>query len=250
LGLLPQGLGLPPEPLELLLVAVELLLDVAYLLLDPRTLTALHAELNLARGSMAKKKTAAKAKSKQAKNGKLSSQKLVTTTQLAAVLGVTISKPLTSDQIRRLVKPFPGYIGLLDDVATQLDDDAALLGLKGITGASLLTLQGQQKFLSQRESVSQMVYESVYQQRQQVDSEAMSALFQINKRVEAMKAGVPDLAARWSFLSAFLAKFRPGTNAAKVAQAANRADEKAARASVQAAKKKRASQPPPPAPAS
>jgi hypothetical protein len=153
----------------------------------------------------------------------------MTTTALASSLGVTVTPPLTRAQMLALRKALPGYIGMLDDAATQLDEDASLLNLKGVTGASLLQLQTKQKFLSSRESVSEI-----------------GALFAINKRVDAMKGQDPDLAARWSFLSDFLQTFRPGTNAAKAATAANRADEKAVKTALKAKKGKTA---PPPAPA-
>jgi hypothetical protein len=170
----------------------------------------------------------------------------MTTTALASSLGVTVTPPLTRAQMLALRKALPGYIGMLDDAATQLDEDASLLNLKGVTGASLLQLQTKQKFLSSRESVSEIVYRSIYEQRLQVDSDAIGALFAINKRVDAMKGQDPDLAARWSFLSDFLQTFRPGTNAAKAATAANRADEKAVKTALKAKKGKTA---PPPAPA-
>jgi hypothetical protein len=172
--------------------------------------------------------------------------KAPTASALASSLGVTIAAALTPAQIRSLVRALPGYVGLLDDVATQLDEDASLLNLKGVTSASLLQLQTKQKFLAARESVSELVYRTIYEQRLQVDSSAMTALYAINKRVDAMKGEDPDLAARWSFLGAFLKKFHPGTNAAKTATAANRADEKAVKTALKAKKGKTA---PPPAPA-
>jgi hypothetical protein len=189
----------------------------------------------------AAKKPAPKATKKTAK---VAADKTISTSQLASTLGVTVKPPLTLAQTRSLRKPFPGFIGLLDDVATQLDEDASLLNLKGITGASLLQLQAQEKYLSARESVSEIVYRTIYEQRLQVDSDAMGALFAINKRVEAMKGEDPDLAARWSFLGDFLQTFRPGTNAAKAATATNRADEKAVKSALKAKKGK--SSPPPP----
>jgi hypothetical protein len=188
-----------------------------------------------------KKSAAATKKSAAAK----APAKPPTASALAATLGVTLTTPLTTAQVQRLLKPLPGYVGLLDDVADQLDEDASLLNLRGITGAALLALQTRQKALAARESVSQIVYNSVYQQRQQVDSDAMGALFQINKRVLAMKSEDPDLAARWSFLTDFLRKFHPGTNAAKLASEQNRADAKAARKSLAVDKKGKSSPPAP-----
>ncbi len=204
-------------------------------------------------GTMPTKKTKSTVKSTKktakkvtpvAKTTAAAAAKTPTTTSVAAMFGVTVKPALTPAQIHSLIKALPGYVGLLDDAATQLDEDASLLGLKGLTGASLLALQGQQKFLASRESVAEIVYRTIYEQRLQVDSAAVSALFTINKRVEAMKSEDPDLAARWSFLSDFLHKFRPGSNAAKAATAANRADEKAVKSALKAKKGKTA---PPPA---
>jgi hypothetical protein len=197
------------------------------------------------------KKIKTSTKTKSAKTSKKptsakSPAKPPTASALAANLGVTLTTPLTTAQVQRLLKPLPGYVGLLDDVADQLDDDASLLNLRGLTGAALIAMQSQQKALAARESVSQIVYNSIYQQRQQVDSEAMGALFQINKRVESMKSEDPDLAARWSFLTDFLRKFHPGTNAARTATAQNRADVKAERKALATMKKNKSS---PPAPA-
>jgi hypothetical protein len=191
-----------------------------------------------------KKKTTAKtpAKTKPAKTAKKKTAtkavaKAPTASALAASLGVAMTAPLSTSQIRHLVKPLPGYVGLLDDVGEQLDADASLLNLKGLTGASLIALQTQQKSLSGIEAVTQLVYNSVYQQRQQVDSQAMGALFQINKRVEAMKSEDPQLVTRWAFLSNFLRKFHPGTNTARADAARDKADVKAGRKAVEAAEK-------------
>jgi hypothetical protein len=183
-----------------------------------------------------KKKTTAKT-TKSAKTT-LVSNTPITASALATMLGVKLTAPLSTVQTRRLLKALPGYVGLLDDAAAQLDADASLLNLKGVTGAALLALKTQQKFLAARESVSELVYRSIYEQRLGTDSDAMTALYAINKRVLAMKSEDPDLAARWAFLADFLRNFHPGTNAAKAATAANRADAKSVKTALKAKKTK------------
>ncbi len=128
--------------------------------------------------------------------------------ELAASLGVTIHPALKPEQIRRLRKALPGYVGLLDDVAALLREDAGNFEVAGVTPEALLCAQAQQKFLAAREGVAQAVYRSVYEQRLQADDQAMKMLEKVARRVSALKEDDATLPIRYKMLLDFLATFR------------------------------------------
>ncbi|HEX2572571.1 MAG TPA: hypothetical protein VH877_23690 [Polyangia bacterium] len=127
---------------------------------------------------------------------------------LAQMLGVQLTRRLKTDQVRRLRKGLPGYVGMLDDAARQLQEDADVLGLKDVTPETLLATQEEQKYLSAREATAEMVYRAIYEQRLQVDDRGMGMLLQIARRVNALAEEDPNLPARWKFLRDFLGGFR------------------------------------------
>src|SRR5438105_737009 len=102
------------------------------------------------------------------------SPKLPNATDVAKLLGMTVTKRLSTDQIQRLRKPLPGYVGLLDDAAKQLARDADLLNLPDVTPEALLLAQVRQKYLAAREAVAETVFRAIYEQRLQMDDHAMA----------------------------------------------------------------------------
>jgi hypothetical protein len=59
--------------------------------------------------------------------------KAPTTREAAERFSVELTPPLKPEQTARLRKALPGYVGILDDVAALLDEDAAVLNLPGVT---------------------------------------------------------------------------------------------------------------------
>lgn len=57
------------------------------------------------------------------------SGKLLTASALAATLSLKLTKRLPPDQVNKLSNAFPGYVGLLDDAAEQLEASAEFLRL-------------------------------------------------------------------------------------------------------------------------
>jgi hypothetical protein len=164
----------------------------------------------------AKTKTKAKAKAKRTATGKkTAARKLPNPRDLAAFMGVRLETRRTTAQIQRLRKALPGYASLLDDVAELIEADAADLNLKDVRPADLLRVQAQQKDLSAREAVLEMVYRTVYEQRLQVDDEGIGMLQQIARRVQSRAEENPDLPLRYKTLLDFLGTFRGGGRPAK-----------------------------------
>jgi hypothetical protein len=165
------------------------------------------------------KKPAAKTKPKPTKGSPAGAtadtvSKIVSSKELAAVVGVELTKRLDPTTIRRLRKALPGYVSMLDDVAGLLHDDAALLNLPDVTPEALLTAQGRQKYLAAREGVVETVHRSIYEQRLQADHEAMGMLLKIARRIDAVAEDDPDVRIRWKSLLDFLSKFRRGAESA------------------------------------
>jgi hypothetical protein len=120
--------------------------------------------------------------------------KAPTTREAADLFSVELTPPLKPEQTARLRKALPGYVGILDDVAALLDEDAAVLNLPGVTPEALLQAQAQQKYLAAREAVAHASMRSSRQSR------AMTA--GIQERPE--HTSVPDVAAVHGRMSAVL----------------------------------------------
>jgi hypothetical protein len=133
-----------------------------------------------------------------------------TAEEVAALVGIALMPRMSPDQIQRMRRGLPGYVGLLDDVAHQYDDDGDQLALPGVSSAELLAMQSQQQHLAAREGVVEAVHRSAYEQRLATDDRAMATLQRIARRVNALREDDPGLAVRWKFLLDFLGVFRPG----------------------------------------
>lgn len=158
------------------------------------------------------KKTSSKGGKGAAKSGTTSKAPL-TSTALAALLDVKITKRLDTTAVRKLRKALPGYSNMLDDVAALLEEDAALLNLRDVRPADLLAAQARLKELSAKEGVVEAVYRSVYEQRLQADDQAMGMLLKIVRRIETASEDDPDVRMRWKSVLDFLSKFRRGPSA-------------------------------------
>ena len=136
--------------------------------------------------------------------------KVPTPNELAASFGVTLDPPLKPAQIQRFRRALPGYVGLLDDVAELLREDADNFEVAGVTPETLLEAQAQQKFLAAREGVVQAVHRSIYEQRLQADDVGMKMLEKVARRISALKEDDPTLTVRYKILLDFLGTFRNG----------------------------------------
>lgn len=145
-----------------------------------------------------------------AKKGGAPAKKVMSSTELAELLGVQLGRRMDTAAVRKLRKPLPGYVNLLDDVAAMLEEDADVLNLKDVQPARLLEAQALQKYLSAREGVVEAVYRSVYEQRMRVDDDAIGMLLKIARRIDAVSEDDPDIRVRWKSLLDFLGKFRRG----------------------------------------
>lgn len=139
--------------------------------------------------------------------------------KVAEHLGVELKPRLTTERIRHMRRALPGYIGLLDDTARQLEADGEELDLADLLPADLLAVQREQQELAAREAVAETVYRSVYEQRLEADDRGMAMLQRIARRVTALAGEDPSLLARWKFLMDFLGTFRPGAPPRKPAPA-------------------------------
>lgn len=133
-----------------------------------------------------------------------------TAAALAAFLGVRITPRLTTPQVRKLLKPLPGYVNVLDDAADQYEIDADVLAASGVSATALRDIKARQRALAKREAVAEQVYVSVYQQRMQVDDEAIGMLRKITRRIAALAEDHPDLRVDWKNVLDFMAQFSPG----------------------------------------
>ena len=140
--------------------------------------------------------------------------KVMSLNDLADLLGVKLTKRLDTPAVRRLRKALPGYVNMLNDVATMLERDSVLLNLRDVRPDELLDLQARHEHLSAREDLVEVVHRSIYEQRLQVDDEAMGKLFKIARRIESMAEDDPGVRLRWKSVLDFLAKFRRGGSAA------------------------------------
>jgi hypothetical protein len=148
-----------------------------------------------------KKKAATKAKPKTKSLGPK---------EVAALLNVPFTKPLTPAQISRLRKALPGYVGTLDDSAKQLEEDLEVLGLKDVSPERLLEVHAAVTDLMAKEAVAEAVYTSIYHQRMLLDDEGMGMLLKVARRINAVSEDDPALTARWRTLLNFLGGFRKG----------------------------------------
>ena len=156
-----------------------------------------------------KKPVKPSAKPKKAAKKSAKTSKPPTSKALAAMLGVALVPPLKPQQTSRLRKALPGYAGILDDVATLLENEDGFQ-VSGVTPQALLEAQGQQKFLSEREAIAKTVHRNLFEQRLIVDDQAMKMLEKIARRVGSLKEDDPDLPSRWKLLLDFLGTFRGG----------------------------------------
>jgi hypothetical protein len=132
-----------------------------------------------------------------------------TSKALAALLGVAMSKPLDPKQVARLRRPLPGYTTVLDDAAARLDAET-VLSVKGVTPDGLLGAKASREDLAAREGVAYAVYRSIYEQRMEVDDQAIEMLQKLVRRIEALTEDDPELPVRWKPILDFMAQFRPG----------------------------------------
>ncbi len=132
----------------------------------------------------------------------------------AAMIGAKITPRLATAQVRALVKAPPGYVNVLDDAADQYEIDEGTLRVKDVSADALRALKAAQKLLAKREAVAQEVYRSLYEQRLQLDSQAMKMLQAIGRRIAAMKPDHPELGVDWKSVTDFLAEYHPGRPAA------------------------------------
>jgi hypothetical protein len=136
-----------------------------------------------------------------------------TAKQLAALLDIELTKPLSPDEVFRLRKALPGYAAQLDDAASRLDEETLLPKLLDFTSQDLLDAHRQQAELSQREAAAKAAYEAVYYQRLKVDDRGVAMLQKLGRRIDMLAEDDPGIRDRWKTLRDFLAKFRPGPGA-------------------------------------
>jgi hypothetical protein len=132
-----------------------------------------------------------------------------TSKDLAAALGVSLTKPLDAKQVARLRKALPGYTNVLDDAAARLGAETEL-SVKGVTPDGLLRAKASREDLEAREAVAYAVYRPIYEQRLQVDDQAIEMLQKRVRRVDALTEDDAELPSRWKPILDFMAQFRPG----------------------------------------
>jgi hypothetical protein len=137
--------------------------------------------------------------------------------RLADAGGVTLSAPLKPHEVSRLKKPAPSYVSVVDDAARRLAKDKNRLHLTTVTPQQLIELHARRTDMAARETAAYRVYRSAYEQRMQVDDEALGKLLLIERRMNTMAEEDPSLLDDWKFMTDFLAEFRRKGGSATVA---------------------------------
>lgn len=141
-------------------------------------------------------------------------KKLPTSGALAAFVGVPLAPPLRVDQTRRLLKPYPGFRAILDNVAANLREDNDVLELTYDPDDIEQRLEEANQ-LDARNRVLREVLDGSDGLRQSEDSFLMKVLFDSVKRVHEQSRVHPELLARWQPILDFVRKNRPGRGPSK-----------------------------------
>ena len=142
-------------------------------------------------------------------------QELPTTQSLAEFMGVPLAAPLRADQSRRLIKPFPGFRAILDNVAVNLREDNDVLELTYDPDDIERRLEIANQ-LDARNRILRQVLDGSDGLRQSEDSFLMKVLFDSVKRVHEQASVHPELLGRWQSILDFVRKNRPGRGPSKL----------------------------------
>jgi hypothetical protein len=153
-----------------------------------------------------KKKPAARKKAKPVArpSGKLTPE------SLAAILGVPYRAKLTGDEVRHLLKPYPGYRALLEEVVRRLPQDNGVLEI-AFDVREVKQRLARVRRIEERLDILEQVGDGADAQRQVDDGFLMDVLLTATRRVREQADAHPDVAKRWADVVEFVAKLHPGS---------------------------------------
>lgn len=140
---------------------------------------------------------------------KASKPSVPSASDLAQYMGVILRKKLDGKSAHRLLKPYPGFHAVMDDVLERLREDNHLLELKFDPDevedqlARALDLQA-------RNAILEQVLAGSDAERQEADNALMRVLIDSVRRVREESSTHPQLLQSWQPILAFVKQFRRG----------------------------------------
>ncbi len=134
---------------------------------------------------------------------------------LFTAVGLTARPWMGGAEKQALLKVLPGAVGSLARAATLMESDGVHLGRIRFSPAQLREMASQHAILTESEAALDATLRNVREQRMVVESQAMSALLSLTRRVRNAEYDAPGISERWGFLLDFMGAFFKGARTPK-----------------------------------